>query len=42
MSANPVRRVALRNLAAHKVRLLLTVLSVVLGTAFVQADRDLG
>ncbi|AWG98401.1 membrane protein [Rhodococcus ruber Chol-4] len=35
MSANPIRRVALRNLAAHKVRLLLTVLSVVLGTAFV-------
>ena len=28
-------RAALRNLAAHKVRLLLTVLSVVLGTAFV-------
>ncbi|MFD4367821.1 ABC transporter permease [Rhodococcus sp. NPDC058521] len=30
-----MRRVALRNLAAHKVRLALTVLSVVLGTAFV-------
>ncbi|MDG3012111.1 FtsX-like permease family protein [Rhodococcus sp. D2-41] len=30
-----MRRVSLRNLAAHKVRLVLTVLSVVLGTAFV-------
>ena len=30
-----MRRVSLRNLAAHKVRLALTVLSVVLGTAFV-------
>ena len=30
-----MRRVALRNLAAHKVRLALTVLSVVLGTGFV-------
>ena len=29
------RRMSLRNLAAHKVRLLLTVISVVLGTAFV-------
>lgn len=35
MAANVMRRVSLRNLAAHKVRLLLTVLSVVLGTAFV-------
>ncbi|MGV5047148.1 ABC transporter permease [Rhodococcus pyridinivorans] len=35
MSGNPIRRVALRNLAAHKVRLALTVLSVVLGTAFI-------
>jgi putative ABC transport system permease protein len=32
---NPMRKVSLRNLAAHKVRLALTVLSVVLGTAFV-------
>ncbi len=32
---NPMRTVSLRNLAAHKVRLALTVLSVVLGTAFV-------
>jgi len=32
---SPMRRVSLRNLAAHKVRLILTVLSVVLGTAFV-------
>ncbi|WP_043656568.1 ABC transporter permease [Nocardia thailandica] len=30
-----MRKVALRNLAAHKVRLALTVLSVVLGTAFI-------
>ena len=30
-----MRRVSVRNLAAHKVRLALTVLSVVLGTAFV-------
>ncbi|MFZ2530725.1 MAG: FtsX-like permease family protein [Rhodococcus sp. (in: high G+C Gram-positive bacteria)] len=35
MSSNPINKVALRNIAAHKVRLLLTVLSVVLGTAFV-------
>ncbi|AYF72661.1 ABC transporter permease [Nocardia yunnanensis] len=35
MAGNPMRKVALRNLAAHKVRLFLTVLSVVLGTAFV-------
>lgn len=32
---HPMRKVSLRNLAAHKVRLALTVLSVVLGTAFV-------
>ncbi|ORM35365.1 hypothetical protein BFL43_09805 [Williamsia sp. 1135] len=30
-----MRKVSLRNLAAHKLRLVLTVLSVVLGTAFV-------
>ncbi|RVW06044.1 ABC transporter permease [Rhodococcus spongiicola] len=35
MTTSPMRKVSLRNLAAHKVRLLLTVLSVVLGTAFV-------
>ncbi|WP_036528008.1 ABC transporter permease [Nocardia sp. CNY236] len=35
MADNPIRTVALRNLAAHKVRLALTVLSVVLGTAFI-------
>ncbi|QIS05860.1 FtsX-like permease family protein [Nocardia brasiliensis] len=35
MAANPMRKVALRNLAAHKVRLALTLLSVVLGTAFI-------
>ena len=33
--ANTMRTVSLRNLAAHKLRLLLTVLSVVLGTSFV-------
>ena len=30
-----MRRVSVRNLVAHKVRLLLTLTSVVLGTAFV-------
>ncbi|WP_328405463.1 ABC transporter permease [Nocardia sp. NBC_00403] len=35
MAGSPMRKVALRNLAAHKVRLALTVLSVVLGTAFI-------
>ncbi len=35
MAASAMRRVSLRNLAAHKVRLVLTVLSVVLGTSFV-------
>lgn len=34
-STSAMRRVSLRNLAAHKVRLALTLLSVVLGTAFV-------
>lgn len=34
-TGHPMRKVSLRNLAAHKVRLALTVLSVVLGTAFV-------
>jgi putative ABC transport system permease protein len=34
-SGNAMRKVSLRNLAAHKLRLALTVLSVVLGTAFV-------
>jgi len=34
-SSATMRKVSLRNLAAHKVRLVLTVLSVVLGTAFV-------
>src|SRR5579859_533282 len=33
--ANGMRTVALRNLSAHKVRLLLTAISVLLGTAFV-------
>src|SRR3954469_15435175 len=33
--ANPMTRVGLRNLRAHKVRLALTVVSVLLGTAFV-------
>ncbi|WP_020106273.1 ABC transporter permease [Nocardia sp. 348MFTsu5.1] len=35
MASNTMRKVSLRNLAAHKLRLVLTVLSVVLGTAFV-------
>ncbi|MET8777422.1 FtsX-like permease family protein [Nocardia sp. NPDC050713] len=35
MNGSPMRKVALRNLAAHKVRLALTLLSVVLGTAFI-------
>ncbi|HTZ42772.1 MAG TPA: FtsX-like permease family protein [Jatrophihabitans sp.] len=35
MSRSALRTVSLRNLAAHKIRLALTVLSVVLGTAFV-------
>ncbi|MFI1911621.1 ABC transporter permease [Nocardia sp. NPDC020380] len=38
MAASPMRKVALRNLAAHKVRLFLTVLSVVLGTAFISGS----
>jgi putative ABC transport system permease protein len=33
--SNAMRRVSLRNLAAHKVRLLLTLISVILGTAFI-------
>ncbi|MFC4375320.1 ABC transporter permease [Nocardia halotolerans] len=33
-----MRKVALRNLAAHKVRLALTLLSVVLGTAFISGS----
>ncbi|KXP03228.1 ABC transporter permease [Tsukamurella pseudospumae] len=33
--ANPMRRVALRNLMANKGRLVLTVLSVLLGTSFI-------
>ncbi len=37
-STNPMLTVSLRNLAAHKVRLALTVLSVVLGTAFVSGS----
>jgi putative ABC transport system permease protein len=32
---NPMRTISVRNLAAHKVRLLLTLVSVMLGTAFV-------
>ena len=36
ITANPaMRKVSLRNVASHKIRLALTVLSVVLGTAFV-------
>nr|WP_235569360.1 FtsX-like permease family protein [Nocardia sp. Root136] len=36
--SSPMRKVALRNLAAHKVRLALTLLSVVLGTAFISGS----
>ncbi|MDT4914889.1 MAG: putative transport system permease protein [Pseudonocardiales bacterium] len=35
LSRRPMRTVSLRNLRAHKVRLALTVISVLLGTAFV-------
>ncbi|MBO1754906.1 ABC transporter permease [Allobranchiibius sp. CTAmp26] len=35
MARRPMGRVSIRNLRAHKVRLILTVLSVILGTAFV-------
>ncbi len=35
MASSAMRKVSLRNLAAHKLRLILTVLSVVLGTSFV-------
>ncbi|MGI8881136.1 MAG: ABC transporter permease [Jatrophihabitans sp.] len=35
MRPNVMRKVSLRNLAAHKIRLALTVISVVLGTAFI-------
>lgn len=38
MASSVMRKVALRNLAAHKVRLVLTVLSVVLGTAFISGS----
>lgn len=34
-SRSALRKVSLRNIAAHKIRLLLTVLAVVLGTAFI-------
>ncbi|AKK04201.1 ABC transporter permease [Corynebacterium epidermidicanis] len=35
MAKNAMRTISLRNIRAHKVRLFLTVLSVVLGTAFI-------
>ncbi|WP_446664699.1 ABC transporter permease [Flexivirga sp. B27] len=35
MASATMRKVSLRNLAAHKLRLILTVLSVVLGTSFI-------
>ncbi|KXT58374.1 membrane protein [Gordonia sp. QH-12] len=35
MAANVMRKVSLRSLASHKIRLILTVFSVVLGTSFV-------
>lgn len=34
-SGSTMRRISLRNIGAHKVRLFLTVLAVVLGTSFV-------
>ena len=34
-SSSVMRKVSLRNLGAHKLRLALTVFSIVLGTAFV-------
>ena len=37
MASSVMRKVSLRSLAAHKLRLLLTVFSVVLGTSFVAA-----
>lgn len=35
MARNAMRTISLRNIASHKVRLALTILSVVLGTAFI-------
>ena len=35
MRSGPMTRVTLRNVSAHKLRLVLSVLAVVLGTAFV-------
>lgn len=35
MASSPMRTISLRTIAAHKVRLFLTLLSVVLGTAFI-------
>ncbi|AWB82569.1 ABC transporter permease [Corynebacterium yudongzhengii] len=35
MAHNTMRKVSLRNIAAHKLRLALTILAVVLGTAFI-------
>ena len=32
---SPMRTISLRTIAAHKLRLVLTILSVVLGTAFI-------
>ena len=40
-SGSTMRRVSLRNIAAHKVRLFLTVLAVVLGTAFVSGSMSM-
>ncbi|MFT4085599.1 MAG: ABC transporter permease [Gordonia sp. (in: high G+C Gram-positive bacteria)] len=37
MASNTMRKVSLRSLAAHKLRLVLTVFSVLLGTSFVAA-----
>ena len=34
-SSSTMRRLSLRSLAAHKIRFALTILAVVLGTAFI-------
>lgn len=41
MAKNAMRTISLRNIASHKVRLFLTILSVVLGTAFISGSSML-
>ncbi|QMV84122.1 FtsX-like permease family protein [Corynebacterium hindlerae] len=38
MAKNAMRTISLRNIASHKIRLALTILSVVLGTAFISGS----